>query len=55
MMKSQQADGGGHLLISVSDTGVGVAPDQADQVMKETTLSASVAEDSGWQIPLKRA
>ena len=31
-VKSEQADG--HLLISVSDTGVGLAPQQADQIFK---------------------
>jgi signal transduction histidine kinase len=51
-IKSQQADNS-HLLISVSDTGVGLAPEQADQIFK--AFFTTKPEGTGMGLPISRS
>ena len=51
-IKTQRADSG-HLLISVSDAGVGLAPQEADQIFN--ALSATKPEGAGMGLPISRS
>ena len=51
-IKSQQADNG-QFLISVSDTGVGFAPQQADQIFK--AFFTTKPEGTGMGLPISRS
>jgi signal transduction histidine kinase len=51
-IKSEQADSG-HLLISVSDTGVGLAPQQAEQIFK--ALFTTKPDGTGMGLPISRS
>jgi PAS domain S-box-containing protein len=51
-IKSEQGDNG-HLLISVSDTGVGLTPQQADQIFK--AFFTTKAEGTGMGLPISRS
>jgi C4-dicarboxylate-specific signal transduction histidine kinase len=51
-MKSLQADNG-HLLISVSDTGAGLAPQQADQIFN--AFFTAKPDGTGMGLPISRS
>ena len=51
-IKSEQAENS-HLLVSISDTGVGLAPEQAEQILK--VLFTTKPDGTGMGLPISRS